>query len=184
MQPQSPTQSENGIEVAFQVKNTGDRAGAEVVQVYVGSDGAEEDRPIKLLRGYERIELQPGEEKNARTSSMRRIYDSTTRKPKPGRWIPLIMSTLEPAAVFFHKNRKIAVRIHPLAGNTGFASTEKLLFFKTKKEPKHLIFSGFTRFASIVSWLDVKVRHYRCKPIASRNSVTANYAFAFFKISR
>ena len=31
---------------------------------------------------------------------------------------------------------------------------EKLLFFETKKVPKHLIFSGFTRFASIVSWQD------------------------------
>ena len=50
-----------GFTVTVPVKNTGKRAGAEVVQVYVGSAGAADDRPVKQLRGYRRVELQPGE---------------------------------------------------------------------------------------------------------------------------
>lgn len=39
--------------------------GAEVVQVYVGSKGAAngDDRPVKLLKGFQRVELKTGEEK-------------------------------------------------------------------------------------------------------------------------
>ena len=47
------------------VCNTGKVAGAEVVQVYVGSNGAanDEDRPVKLLKGFKRVEVAAGEEK-------------------------------------------------------------------------------------------------------------------------
>jgi beta-glucosidase len=50
-----------GFEVSVPVKNTGKREGAEVVQVYVGSMGAPYDRPVRQLKGYRRIELEPGE---------------------------------------------------------------------------------------------------------------------------
>lgn len=63
IQPCGLKQAEDGIAVSCKVRNTGPVAGAEVLQVYVGSAGAEDDRPVKLLRGYERVELQPGEEK-------------------------------------------------------------------------------------------------------------------------
>ena len=52
------------------------------------------------------------------------------------------------------QNRETVVRIQLTQEKHPFASMEKLLFFETKKVPKHLIFSGFTRFASIVSWQD------------------------------
>ncbi len=43
------------------VENTGERAGDEVVQMYVGFSHSKVDRPAKVLRGFERITLQPGE---------------------------------------------------------------------------------------------------------------------------
>ena len=45
------------------VKNAGDMAGAEVVQLYVGFENSAVDRPVKILRGFARVELAPGEEK-------------------------------------------------------------------------------------------------------------------------
>lgn len=52
------------IQVQVDVENRGDREGAEVVQVYAGSNGAEQDRPVKLLKGYQRVTLKSGERKN------------------------------------------------------------------------------------------------------------------------
>jgi len=43
------------------VKNTGDRKGAEVVQLYLGDPGASVDRPVRELKGFERVELEAGE---------------------------------------------------------------------------------------------------------------------------
>jgi beta-glucosidase len=45
------------------VKNSGQRAGDEVVQLYVHDGGAGMPRPKEQLAGFERISLQPGETK-------------------------------------------------------------------------------------------------------------------------
>jgi len=47
------------VEVA--VHNTGARAGSEVVQVYVGHPGAAVDRPVRELRAFAKVHLEPGE---------------------------------------------------------------------------------------------------------------------------
>ena len=49
------------IQVACTVKNTGTRAGAEVVQFYVTVPKSPVKRPLKELVGFQRVELQPGE---------------------------------------------------------------------------------------------------------------------------
>ena len=49
------------VRVSFTVTNTGERAGKAVPQVYFGLDGTGEDRPVKELRGFDKIELEPGE---------------------------------------------------------------------------------------------------------------------------
>lgn len=46
-----------------EVTNTGDRAGSEVVQLYVGSRGGEVLRPLRELKGFEKVWLEPGETK-------------------------------------------------------------------------------------------------------------------------
>ncbi len=45
------------------VKNTGDRNGDEVIQLYVGFGHSAVERPARLLRGFARVSLAPGEEK-------------------------------------------------------------------------------------------------------------------------
>ncbi len=49
--------------VQVNVRNTGSRPGAEVVQLYVHDGHAKIDRPAHELKGFERVELQPGESK-------------------------------------------------------------------------------------------------------------------------
>jgi beta-glucosidase len=49
--------------VSVTVQNTGARKGAEVVQLYVGNPGATVDRPVRELKGFQRVELAPGESK-------------------------------------------------------------------------------------------------------------------------
>lgn len=45
------------------VKNTGDRAGTEIVQCYVRNLGASLEQPVRNLEGFERVTLKPGESK-------------------------------------------------------------------------------------------------------------------------
>lgn len=55
--------SADNIVASCVVENTGEREGDEVVQLYVGFNHSKVDRPVKVLRGFERITLQPGESK-------------------------------------------------------------------------------------------------------------------------
>lgn len=50
-------------QVSVRVTNTGKRAGEEVVQLYVRDDVASVTRPVKQLRGFQRVALKPGESK-------------------------------------------------------------------------------------------------------------------------
>ncbi len=60
----TPTVAPDGtLDVTVDVTNTGPRAGEEVVQLYVGFDGSAVDRPVKLLRGFAKVALAPGETK-------------------------------------------------------------------------------------------------------------------------
>jgi len=60
----SPTLAEDGtLTVSVDVKNTGQRAGEEVVQLYVKHQLPALERPAQALRGFKRIALQPGETK-------------------------------------------------------------------------------------------------------------------------
>ncbi len=54
----------NGASV--EVKNTGNRAGDEVVQLYVHQRAGSASRPVRLLKGFERVTLAPGEKKTVR----------------------------------------------------------------------------------------------------------------------
>ena len=49
--------------VSVDVKNTGNRAGDEVVQMYIRDRVSSVTRPVKELKGFSRISLKPGEKK-------------------------------------------------------------------------------------------------------------------------
>lgn len=51
------------FEVAFEIKNTGTREGADVAQVYVGDTQTTIPRPAKELKGFAKVSLRPGETK-------------------------------------------------------------------------------------------------------------------------
>src|SRR6202008_2340730 len=64
LQLSSPRINVNGkVTVTFEVENTGRRAGDEVVQLYIRDLVATMTRPVKELKGFQRISLQPGEKK-------------------------------------------------------------------------------------------------------------------------
>lgn len=52
-----------GLEVSVKIKNTGEVAGKEIVQLYVSDTQSSLQRPEKELRKFKKIELEPGEEK-------------------------------------------------------------------------------------------------------------------------
>lgn len=51
------------LSVSVELENTGKRAGDEVVQLYVRDVAASRTRPVRELKGFERITLQPGEKR-------------------------------------------------------------------------------------------------------------------------
>lgn len=78
------------VRVTLNVRNTGARAGAEAVQVYVADAEASLPRPVKELKGFAKVHLQPGETKQVTVELPPRafmFYD-----PEARRW------TAEPGA--------------------------------------------------------------------------------------
>ena len=74
--------------VSFVVKNTGTRAGHEVVQLYVRDVLASVARPVQELRGFQRVRLLPGESRRIvmrlRASSLGFRDQSGRRVVEPG----------------------------------------------------------------------------------------------------
>ncbi|MEK3713572.1 glycoside hydrolase family 3 C-terminal domain-containing protein [Paenibacillus sp. FSL R7-0333] len=60
---QTRIQDTDTVQVSVTVKNTGSRAGKEVVQLYVSDVESRVIRPLQELKGFGKIELQPGEER-------------------------------------------------------------------------------------------------------------------------
>lgn len=66
------------------VENRGDRTGEEIIQLYIGFSNSSVDRPIKLLRGFEKIALEPGEEQRVEMSLP--APDLAWYNPDTGSW--------------------------------------------------------------------------------------------------
>ncbi|MFF3258065.1 beta-glucosidase [Streptomyces sp. NPDC002932] len=56
-----PTDGE--VEISLLVRNTGERAGTEVVQLYFNDPVAQLPRPVSQLAGFARVDLEPGQER-------------------------------------------------------------------------------------------------------------------------
>ncbi|NOT49120.1 MAG: beta-glucosidase, partial [Acidobacteria bacterium] len=54
------------LEVTVDARNTGSRAGDEVVQLYIHQRAGSASRPVRELKGFERVALAPGETKTIR----------------------------------------------------------------------------------------------------------------------
>jgi beta-glucosidase len=55
-------------EVLVDIQNTGGRAGEEVAQLYIHQRAGSASRPVRELKGFERVSLAPGEKKTVRFS--------------------------------------------------------------------------------------------------------------------
>ena len=62
------------VQVAFNIKNTGNRAGKETAQIYVRDVKSSVMRPVKELKGFEKISLEPGEEKRVTAKLSKRSF--------------------------------------------------------------------------------------------------------------
>jgi beta-glucosidase len=83
--------ADSPITVSFDVTNTGHRAGADVAQVYIGDPSAKIKRPVKELKGYEKVRLEPGKKEHVSVTLDRRSLaywdvDSNGWKVDPGQF--------------------------------------------------------------------------------------------------
>jgi beta-glucosidase len=62
------------LTVTVDVTNTGDSAGKEIVQLYVGAKESKIIRPLKELRGFDKLSLSPGETKTATFTLTKRAF--------------------------------------------------------------------------------------------------------------
>lgn len=72
----------NSLKITIPVTNTGSVAGAEVVQLYIADKEASVDRPVKELKGFEKVWLEPGETKTVEFTidrSALSFYDETSK---------------------------------------------------------------------------------------------------------
>ncbi|TWT78466.1 Periplasmic beta-glucosidase precursor [Posidoniimonas polymericola] len=95
------------LAVRVPVTNTGDRAGVETVQLYVQDVAADLVRPVRELKAFRRVELQPGQTSVVEFALDRgdlEYYDNNAeRKIEPGDfriWVSPHSDVAEPAGVF------------------------------------------------------------------------------------
>ena len=62
------------LKVSFDVRNTGNRQGAEVAELYVGDSHASVPRPAKELKGFVKVDLKPGEARHVELTLDRRAF--------------------------------------------------------------------------------------------------------------
>jgi beta-glucosidase len=79
---QVKTNATGEVNVSFDLQNAGTRAGSEIAQMYVHQVKSNVVQPIKSLRGFQRVLLEPGETKHvtiALPASQLSYYDVTHR---------------------------------------------------------------------------------------------------------
>ena len=89
-----------GFKVSATVKNTGSVAGAEVLQLYVSDVESSVERPVKELKGFEKVYLQPGESRKVQFTLDRRALsffdaDSHAWVAEPGEFRALVGTSSE-----------------------------------------------------------------------------------------
>ena len=96
----SPSETSPGqpVEVSVRVRNSGSRSGAEVVELYVHDGHASVDRPVRELKGFQRVELAAGETKEVHFTLDRAAmaFYSTAKKDwvtEPGEFEILVGSS-------------------------------------------------------------------------------------------
>ena len=88
------------VEVSIDVTNTGARAGKTTVQLYLSDPKSSLPRPVKELKAFEKIELQPGQTKTVRFTideTMLRFFDDARHQwvAEPGDFVAHIAAAAD-----------------------------------------------------------------------------------------
>lgn len=89
---------EGTLTVKVKIKNTGTRKGKEIVQLYISDKQSSLPRPVKELKGFSKIELSPGEEREVTFTIDKEalsFFDDTkhTWVAEPGKFEAIIASS-------------------------------------------------------------------------------------------
>ena len=79
------SKDESSITISLKVTNKGERKGDEVIQAYIGSDSKDADRPVKVLKGFRRVSVNPGE--TLGTEVKLDLEDIRFYCPEKGDWV-------------------------------------------------------------------------------------------------
>ena len=91
--------ADDTITFTVSVKNTGTREGQEVVQLYISDKKSSLPRPVKELKGFDKVKLAPGEEKNISftiTKDALSFFDDTKHEwvAEPGKFEAVIAASV------------------------------------------------------------------------------------------
>lgn len=97
-------QPRDAVAVTCEIENTGDRAGEEVVQLYICDLFGSVTRPVKALKGFQRVRLESGEKKQLEfvvPSSELAFYDRQMRLTvEPGMFSVMVGRSSEDIELF------------------------------------------------------------------------------------
>jgi beta-glucosidase len=93
-----PAGSAHPLVVRCIVRNVGARAGAEVAQLYIGQADASVQRPVRELKGFEKVSLEPGQATTVEFAVTERdlsYFDTNSRswRFEPGRFMVYVGSS-------------------------------------------------------------------------------------------
>lgn len=80
--------TEFSVAVSCNVKNTGDREGKEIIQLYIKDKTGEVDKPVKELKGFTKVELKPGESKRITIRLSKKDFAYYEEKEKAFKVLP------------------------------------------------------------------------------------------------
>ena len=90
------------LTITADVKNTGSLAGAEVLQLYISDTKSSQPRPVKELKGFKKVYLEPGEMQQVSFTidrSALSFYDEKTGGwiAEPGEFVAMVSNSSAPS---------------------------------------------------------------------------------------
>ena len=93
--------ADDQLTITADVKNVGFSAGAEVIQLYIGDTKSSQPRPVKELKGFKKVYLEPGETQQVSFTidrSALSFYDEKTGDwtAEPGEFVAMVNNSSAP----------------------------------------------------------------------------------------